>query len=363
VIDDNEQHFQTFASSLQAAIASHGYTAKGRVAAKAVQATQLAELIDIEAAFRVALAGDVHGRAVEVWTKFCEMVATGSVSQAQPYFRERQDVFVAGVAPLLKAGDAASLAASDFRVNRCFMAYAAAAVAWPAHHDVIQLLRSADAVRRALIELNLPLAVSRARIFSRSAVRPGSRLTFMDYVQTAAMGLIVAVDKFMPSAEAPELFAEACDVFPSVAITRMKGFFISSYSETSIHFSSADRRRLYRANKMMSAHAAGEIDMDDVVAAVNAGLKDGETAATADDIRSLIAAATLVSSDALQARADADTVQSSRNSSAAEGVVDPSQHPDNVAHLADTRSRLYTAVAELPLREQKVIRMYGLEVQ
>jgi len=355
--DDFDHHFAAFAQTLKSVIASHGFGSLTKVQAKALQAKQIKDLLAEEECVRKILATDARG--TRVWERFVAHVLDdrGSVSQGQPFFRERQATFIAAVSPMIKARDAGGLRAQPFLVNRSMVEFALAAVKWPKNHAIRRHAKRAGELRNQLVELNLPLGVSQARTFwSRTAKRPGARLSFMDFVQIAAMGLLVAVDKFMPSADPdgePEMFGAACDVFPSVAITRMKGFFIQDYSATPMHFSSADRRRLYRANKVLSAHPSGEVEFSDVVDAVNAKVEDPGKMATEEDVRSLIAAATFSSTDATWDREDDDRPPH-------EGAAPESDHPDVACDDVENRVRMDAAVGVLPLRDRKILRMQGV---
>jgi len=360
-MEDLDQHFQSFASLLERTIAGHGHGKTDRVEAKRQQAQQIRELLEVEEAFRAAVTASASG--FDVWRGFLEFIASrASVSQAQPYFRERQVVFIGAISPLLKEANVDELLLQPFRINRGWIEFALGAVEWGDDHPVRALAARAAVLRRELVELNLPLAVSRARIFwSRNAHRPGAKLTFMDFVQIAAQGLLVAVDKFTPTGDPdtePELFAKTCDVFPSVAITRMSGFFIQSYSETQIHFSSSDRRRLYRLKKMLSKRGVSEVNIQDLVDEVNRGVEDPARWVTAEDVEALLAASTVGSTDATRTSEDDGFARPVH-----EGVVPESDQPDAAADAIACRGRMALAVAELPLRQKKILRMYGMEVQ
>lgn len=356
-----DQHFITFAKSLERTIAAHGYGKLSRAAAKRVQSEQLRELLLAEAAFQAAVSADLRGAAV--WARFFGHIAkAGSKSQAQPFFRERQDVFVREIAPYFRDRDSEGCRLRNFRINRSFIEFALREVEWPAGHVVRLLATAADRHRRALVEMNMPLGISKARAFWAVNVRgKKSALTFMDLVEHAAAGLLVAVDKFLPGAPttaSPDAFGAACDVFPSVVLTRVSAFLISAYSATPVHYSSADKRRIYRAQKILSQRPAGEIEFDDVVEFVNRDLPDSGKRVGADDLRGLLAASNALSLDT-KSQIDGDD---GRRSSF-EATVDSDDFPDAVADLVEGRARMGAAVTDLDLRSRKILRMRGVEME
>jgi len=73
-------------------------------------------------------------------------------------------------------------------------------------------------LRQELVLMNLPLVISRARIFySRT---PKSHLSFMDFIQIGVAGLLAGIDKYC---------GEYSRVWRSVVIGRIVGDYISSY--------------------------------------------------------------------------------------------------------------------------------------
>ncbi len=362
--EEINDHFRLFAAALQKAIAKYGYAQGDRKTHKRLQAEQLRRLMAAEESFRLRLMN--NPLAPRIYKAFVEMTCEtkGNVLSARPYLRERQDLFTAQIAPVLKVREWKPLKA--YRINYEFIRFALSLVPdteWG--RRVSGQLRAAAAevvaARSELAELNLPLAVSRARIFWGRTSR-GSRaakLTFMEFVQIAAVGLLAAVDKFVPAGtDDPEMLAISCDVFPSVAITRMSGSFIEAYSATTLHFYPADRRRLYRAHKVLSANPDGAVTPEELMAEVNRGV-DPKRAVSPDEIADLLSAVDPVSTD-LKVE-DGEVVSTS--------IVDElpaadDLRPDVAVESREVLSALHEAVAgALVLWERKLLRMRGVEVE
>ena len=193
----------------------------------------------------------------------------------------------------------------------------------------------------------MPLAISRARIFwSRT---PKAHLTYMDFVQIACEGLLSAVDKFVPP---------YTPVFRSVAIGRMHGNFIEEYSETQLHFFPVDRRKIYRANKVIGRMGGiHNADFEELARVVNEGVEDGHRT-NAIEIADLMAAASVVSSDGFAVFPDGD--DDSNGLAHGHLASDPNHRPDVQVEEAQVSSVLKSAVAELTLLERKVLRMKGI---
>src|SRR5690606_19734709 len=163
--------------------------------------------------------------------------------------------FTEFISPVFQRADFRGL--YPFAANYEFISYALSLVDWPNDHELVQLGKRIEALRVELATQNMPLAISRARIFwSRT---PESHLSYMDLVQETATGLLAAIDKFTPP---------YTTVFRSVIISRCLGNLISAYNQTSMHFYPSDRRKLYRANKMLARHE-GEPDFERVARSVN----------------------------------------------------------------------------------------------
>jgi RNA polymerase sigma factor (sigma-70 family) len=351
MIFTDDAHFRYFASSLESAIAKYGDIADFDEKQKA----QVEGLIALEHEFRDTLIAHRWGRAVyETFVKFiCD--EKRNILAARPYFRERQEVFTADISEALKTRNAEGL--YRFSINYQFIAFVMKARRWEADNigsTIVSLARKIEALRTELIEMNMPLAISRARIFfSRT---PLSHLTYMDLIQIASEGLMSGIDKYSPE---DGVFSRA---FRSTAIGRMTGNFIEEYSETLLHFYPADKRKLYRANKAVGRHA-GVVDFERLATQVNDGAKKG-CKTNPNEIADLMAAASTVSADS----SPSDNFESESDSGAprvlAERFAAPETDQPDVRFERDhDMTVLAKALSSLSLVEQKLLRLKGLGVE
>ena len=201
------------------------------------QEFQVNGLIELERRFRRAVIRLSAGR--QVYEKFVKriMEINKNILSARPYFRERQQVFSQKITPAIKNKKADKL--YEFDINFMFIKFVIDSWEGDVPSKVNNLFEKVKKARDTLIVNNLPLAINRATLFFKKT--PKSHLEYMDLVQIAADGLIVAVDKYC---------GPYTKVFRSVGIGRMVGNMIESYSETTIHFYPSDRRLLYKANSL-----------------------------------------------------------------------------------------------------------------
>jgi hypothetical protein len=188
----------------------------------------------------------------------------------------------------------------------------------------------------------------------------------MDEIQIAAEGMMSGVDKYSPGRGG----VVDPKVFRSTMIGRISGNHIEEYSETLIHFFPVDKRKIYRANKLIR-HFAGVVDYDKLAEQVNEGpaKKKGEESekVEADDevvshktngseINDLMAAASTVSADS-SLPTDPDAPEPITRFAAPEASR-PDVQVENHAAL------LLMAQAEkgLTLWEKKFLRLKGLRL-
>jgi len=196
-----------------------------------------------------------------------------------------------------------------------------------------------------LVVMNLPLVVSRARIFwSRT---PKGHLSFMDFVQIGVEGLIAGVDKYS---------GEYMDNWCGVAIGRMTGNFIESLSQPVLHFYPTDRRKLYRANKFLSKHLKGGFSIEDMVKHVNDNA--GKKQETSDEeLLNLMAASGILSTDT-RPPGDEDNVP--KNVAKFEAPYE--ERPDVMAEHNEVTAKMRLAITSLPIFDQKLLRLRGISV-
>jgi DNA-directed RNA polymerase specialized sigma subunit len=279
-IVSDDPHFRQFAGSLERAIATFDEPDDQDFLAR--QKRQVDTLISLEKEFKKTLVEHAWGRGV--YKSFVEFICNErrNILDARPYFRERQRVFTEKISTALRRRKEQEL--YRFRFNFRFVQFVLQARKWRPGSAIVRLGKEITAIRNELITMNMPLAISRARIFySRT---PKAHLTYMDLIQIASEGLMSGIDKFVPP------FSK---VFRSVAIGRMVGNFIEQYSETLVHFFPRDKRKIYRVNKLIGK-TAGSVNFDEVADHVNVDADNGHQT-TASEISSLMAAASPVSTE------------------------------------------------------------------
>jgi hypothetical protein len=336
-------HFRWFTKNLEIAIGRYGDLTEEDLTER--QKRQVETLINLEDRFRLALIADRHGP--ETYRAFVHHINSErrNILAARPFFRERQAIFTSEISRALKSGDAPSLYPYSF--NWRFVYFVLSTRPWAKSSEVWKLSQEIGEARRELIEMNLPLAISRSRIFWNRTQR--SHLEYMDLVQIAAEGLMAAVDKFcLPYSP----------VFRSVAIGRMVGDFIEQYSETPIHFYPTDKRKIYRANKY--AHRfAGSIDFDGLAQLVNKEA-DPSQHTNATEIASLMAAASCVSADAPLVTSPTDGGGSEASDWLERFASDPEHQPDSLVEESQTLEVALAVAKRLGPIEQKLLKLKGV---
>lgn len=342
MIDLTEDGFRAFATSLEAAIDRWGQVDGKELLAR--QKEQMDRLVAAETDFRRTLAKHHWGR--NVYLAFISHVLDRrrNVLSARPYFRERQTVFAETISGALKARDWRKLA--KFRINHGFVRFVINARRWHPSSKLVRLAKEIAAAREELAVTNMPLAISRAHLFYRRTRSFRSILTYMDLISLSCEGLLSAIDKFVPP------FSQ---VFRAVAIGRMTGYFIESASETMVHFYPGDRRKLYRANKALGR---GAKPISQLVAEVNY-LLGGAQPTNEEELTSLMASASACVS--LEQPTGTDDEGRERPLSAKVAAPD-SDRPDVRVEEADARGKVARAIGLLPILEQKLLTLKGVEL-
>jgi hypothetical protein len=340
-IDDN---FLGFARELERNIARYGVPARGGAAKLRKQ--QVEELIRLEAEWRDTLLSSSLG--IPTYEAFVRHVTKKlkNVLKARPFFRERHTTFTKEISKALKAEDAEAV--SKFRVNWLFIDHVMRRRRWG--RKLVALAKRVQDLRTELAVRNLPLDVSRARMFwSRT---PESHLSFLDLVQLGAIGLLAGIDKYAAETYEP--------VWASVAIGRMSGEFIDGYNQTLLHFYPSDQRRLYRAHKFLARHPDGGVDPAALLRFVNHKVKR-QHRVTLEELYALLAAASTTSSDALAAappkeRPGAPSAVRAWDEGPEEG------RPDVQYERMDLTRKLALAARGLTMIEWKLLRLKGVRV-
>lgn len=347
------EHFLDFIKSLEGVLA--GYE-KNSVE---FQRGQVEGLLAAERAFREALIRHPHG--AKVYRAFVNhiMVEKRNLLMARPYFRERDKTFKAHIAHILRK--AAEPKEQEhhrrlyrFDINYQFIAFAMKVRAWakdPQSRKVMRLAHEALRLRNSLVECNLPLAIFYARKFH--ARNRASHHDFMDFLQVASGGLAAGVDKYV---------GPYTVTFRSVLIGRIVGDLIEANSETFVHFFPPDKRRLYRIRKIAASLREGLANIDYALLAKLLNKEErakGEAVTNPKELHHLVNASSLVSASSLPVGEEEDEHQGSP----IERYADEAENrPDMLLEEAQTRRNVAQAITALPVIEQKLLRLRGVDL-
>jgi DNA-directed RNA polymerase specialized sigma subunit len=341
-----DTHFLDFIGTLEEVLAGHGKNTDQ------FQKDQVNDLLGLERDFRKALVK--HRWGPDVYKAFIRHITVEkrNILMARPYFRQRNDVFKGYISKTLRDENWRGL--FRFNINFQFVKFAMGAKKWNSSRGsktIIRLAKKIERLRADLVECNLPLAISQARIFYGS--NPNTHLSYMDMVQTAAEGLIAAVDKFC---------GPYSKVFRAVAVGRMLGNAIEANSETSFHFYPREKKRIYRARKLIGQlnDGSGHVDLDAVLAALNRKeTEEEDELTTATELAHLISASQVVFASALPLPDEEEEHHISPIEQFAD--EDGPTRPDFMYEDADLRHRVANAIKGLSIFDQKLVRMKGVE--
>jgi DNA-directed RNA polymerase specialized sigma subunit len=340
--DRDDEHFKEFASALEGVIAKYGTIED----LYALQRKQMTELVDLEAKFRKVLQD--HSQGLRVYTDFVNFICNikKNILDARPYFRERQTIFTKEISGVFKAKTPEEL--YDFRINYRFILFAMSAHRWGKKSEIRKLFNKISDLRTEIVEINIPLAISRARVFySRT---PRSHLSYLDLIQIACEGLMSGIDKYTPGSE-----GVIPRIFRSTVLGRIGGNHISEYSETQIHFYPVDKRKIYRANKVVRKFIDG-VDYDALALAVNIDVEDIHKT-TSGEIADLMSAASCLS---LDQRPIPNEEIKDKNLIGQWDVAPDTARPDVQFENNEATGILFSAFERLTIFEQKFLRMKGL---
>lgn len=334
-----DEHFRQFIGSLERAIDC--YEGENDLAA---QKGQVERLNALEIEWRRAVVRHRWGKFA--YKDFLKLILDEkrNILMARPYFRERNQTFQEEISDVIRNREYRKL--YQYHANYNFIQFVMESRKWHPNGKVAKTYAKIKALRNELVERNMPLAISEARLFWGKT--PRSHLTYMDLVQLSADGLVSAIDKFcLPYSR----------VFRAVIIGRIRGNLIEAYSETYLHFYPADKRRLYRAHKAIGRMREQGHDYQEIANSVNRDSPDDHV--TASEVMSLVTAAAVVSANALPLHEDED-----------EAPVNPidrypvqaAQNPDIMYEEHQARETVRQAIEELSVLEQKVLRLKGVEL-
>jgi DNA-directed RNA polymerase specialized sigma subunit len=355
VAQPQSEHFLQFVKSLKALIPEYD----GDDERRSAQEAQVNGLVQAERDFRSALIRHPHGD--DVYRAFVRhiMVEKRNLLMARPYFRERDKTFKARIAHVLRRAADLKKGAEHHRrlyrfdINYQFVRFAMDCRKWANDQQSKKLMRLARDVlarREEIIQCNLPLAISRARLFF--ARNRSSHMTYMDMVQVASGGLAAGVDKFVgPYGRS----------FVAVLIGRILGDLIEANSETFVHFFPPDKRRLYRIRKIVTNLREGIADADYAVIlkALNREEKEkGDLLTKFDELHHLVSASMLVNASTLPV-----TIEDEEHGSPIERYPDDAENrPDSLMEEVESVSAVALAISKLPLLDQKLLRLRGVDM-
>jgi DNA-directed RNA polymerase specialized sigma subunit len=285
--------------------------------------------------------------STEMYKKFISLIRiqNKNILSARPFFRESSGTFSSKITPALKDKNPEAL--KSFGINFHFIQFCKEnwIGLWPKKLELSY--NRVKSARTIMIEVNMPLAINRAKIFFRKV--PKGHLSFMDMVEVSSMGLAAAVDKYT----GPYL-----KNFCGVIIGRSVGNLIDAYSETVMHFYPSDRRVLYRANSIRGRQGITEIK--ELTEAVNNSfaqdLSEGKTApkaVTVTELSYLMSAASLIS---------ADSNEGEEGFGVYSFIPDSAESAETILGRKQELSQMARLARKLPLINQKVLRLKGVQI-
>lgn len=323
------------------------------------QFRQIKSLLELEDQFQKALLK--HRWGPGIYKDFVDLICVKkqNILAARSFYRERQTFFAAKISPLFKARDYKALATDKFRMNWFFISFAVKSRKWSPNSDVVRLSKQINKIREEMLEMNLPLALSQAKIFWANT--PQSHLTYMDLVQIQSQALLLAIDKFVPPTKSrmshKDMLA-AYRKFRPVAIGIMIRDRLNAYSDGLLHFYPKDKVKLYRANKLLR-NFMDEPDYEIMSELVNQGLKD-ECKTSPEDLSSLVAANSMVSvSPRVGAGQTARQIHLDRYQSIS---GDDAARPDVRLEERQAHSMMMTSLTILSVLEKKLLRLKGMSL-
>jgi DNA-directed RNA polymerase specialized sigma subunit len=346
--------FITFAQSLAEAIERVNRGRKEPDDLFAYQKEQFTELVKLEEQFRLELCMrkdgyDVYVAFVNYITSSKEDGGLGNMLEARPFFRE-QASFQKDIVQAMETLDIETLA--EFHFNYRFINWANKQFQWGKTTKLAKLERKIWKLRDRIITQNVPLAISRAKVYwqTNKAKAPSTQNSYGDFIQQANEGLMSAVDKFVPAH--PRANFRAC------AVGRMHGNFNKEGTQPLVHFFPKDSRKLWRANAAI-ARAKGEIKIDALVVIVNEGLMP--TAQTnAAELEQLMSASGMA--DSIEAT-DGGTHEAENHSPRVQYAAPDSWQPDvRVVEHGIVESLQKSIHTGLSVLEKKVLRLRGVNL-
>ena len=343
ILEGNDvQHFRFFAEQVKHNVMQWCKLPKAQFIEK--QAELVNGLFALEQDFKKLL--KKHDLEEQVFTCFYNYITKErrNLLAVRPYFRERADVFVNGLIDLIRKQKYKEV--FNHNINYLFVKFAVERLGFKEYPQILEIATKIEEIRAKLVLMNLPLVISRARVFySRN---PRSSLTFMEMIQIGVGGLICAVDKYCGAYGR---------VWCSVALGRLHGDLIGNNSDTVLHFFPEDRRRIYRINKFFARNSKDDFNEVELLNQINEGVEEKDHA-TIDIVRELMYAIGLVSVDT---RLPLDDEKIPEENITKIAAPDESR-PDRMVEQHEGLNKMYSKMNNLTLFQQKILKLKGLEI-
>jgi DNA-directed RNA polymerase specialized sigma subunit len=333
-----DAHFKLFYSNVQLMIM--GLDSSADEDFNANQKKHVESLVKAERRFKAIL--QKHTFGPWVYKQFIEFIVNNNILAARPYFRERQKKFSSGISPAISKRKYKRL--YKFGINYPFIVFVLGLRKWGERSPITKAAKEVLRIRNDIITANIPLAVSRAKIFRQKT--PEGHLQYMDLIQVACEGLCNAVDKFV---------LPYTPVFRAVIIGRATGDMIDNLNDTMLHFFPSDKRKIYRANKFN--RGSEDLNYGAMAHSVNDGIGSNLNT-NADEIRNLTMAANHYSLD----MPICEVVNGcDEKMTVGDGYTgDESLRPDVAFESAQVNSVLYSSIDNLDLVERKLLALKGV---
>jgi hypothetical protein len=309
------------------------------------QQQRVTELMALEIQFRETILK--YKQSTEIYKKFLQKICVqnNNILSARPYFREKAKKFSKEITPAIKANDLEKL--KTFHINYLLIKFIRDNWLGPFPKKAEALFQKVYKARNQLIEVNMPLAVNRSRLFYRKT--PRSHLTLMDMIGLSSLGLISGVDKWV---------GPYSRMFAGVCIGRITGVLIDLYSETCLHFYPSHRRILYKANSIRGRQ--GIKDIVELTAAVNKAFE--EDAKTGKTVPPPVDVSTL--NDLMNAASpvSADGSPNEEGYGVYDFTADSSQNAEERIIQLESTVKMIGEAKELPLLHRKILKLKGVKL-
>lgn len=313
---------------------------------KSTQKQQVDSLLKYEDLFKKEICK--YAQSDEIYKQFVIYIIAekGNILSARPFFREKSTVFNKHISPALKIADIKTL--KKYAINYEMVKFIVKNWIGPIPARAKKYLEKVEYYRKLLVELNMPLAINRAKLFYRKV--PRNNITLLDMINLCVQGLCTGIDKWS-GAYSP--------VFRSVCIGRMTANLIDAYSQTSVHFVPDDAKILYRANSIRFRNQIENIDIlaEEINKTLEEDEKDGKKAKkiTGDELRRLLHAASPISATPLPEDDDGESVS---------GVIEMTPHneisqEDSVSNL-EILNKSFLEIKKMNLITIKLLKLKGV---